>query len=419
MRNILMVLVVLTAVFTNAGAFASVNDDQVTSQKIKEADGMSGQDTNSGSGIKTGHIQDGAVTDTKIGGTISQNKITGLETALAGKSDVTHNHDVLYQQKYGKVTIVAQTGGDYTDPISAMNALGTWCGTPTGTNTCLLKIMPGVYNIGSNSLQMQQYVDIEGTGENTTIISGNVASSTTGVVIGASNSELRLLSVQNTGEGDWHAAMSIAYISQAKISHVTLQSSGPGYGRYGLVNLSAASSIENVSINVSGSVATGITNNSTLTMNNIKIIAAGSNFSFGIVNDDSGSTTMTNTIISVSGGSNGCSGVLNNGSTGTITIRNSAISTLDAGYGVNNASANSTSTSLTITNSTISSAVTGILNVAPGIARISGSTITGITSSISNHNSPVMTYVGVSQLDGMINAASGTIHCYNVYNANL
>ena len=32
-------------------AFASVNDDQVTSQKIREADGTSGQNTNSGRGI--------------------------------------------------------------------------------------------------------------------------------------------------------------------------------------------------------------------------------------------------------------------------------------------------------------------------------------------------------------------------------
>ncbi len=74
----------------------------------------------------------------------AQPQVTGLETALAGKSDVTHNHDVLYQQKYGKVAVVAQTGGDYTDPVAAMSALATWCGTPSASNACLLKIMPGV-----------------------------------------------------------------------------------------------------------------------------------------------------------------------------------------------------------------------------------------------------------------------------------
>lgn len=44
-------------------------DDAVTSQKIREADGTSGQNTNTGAGVKTGHIQDGAVTPSKIDST--------------------------------------------------------------------------------------------------------------------------------------------------------------------------------------------------------------------------------------------------------------------------------------------------------------------------------------------------------------
>jgi len=57
-------------------AIASVNDDQVTSQKVKEADGTSGQNTNSGSGVKTNHIQNGAVTTSKIAdGAVSTPKL--------------------------------------------------------------------------------------------------------------------------------------------------------------------------------------------------------------------------------------------------------------------------------------------------------------------------------------------------------
>ncbi|MBI5639840.1 MAG: hypothetical protein HZA17_05380 [Nitrospirae bacterium] len=41
--------------------FASVSNDQVQSQHIREADGTSGQNTNSGAGVKTGHVQDGAI----------------------------------------------------------------------------------------------------------------------------------------------------------------------------------------------------------------------------------------------------------------------------------------------------------------------------------------------------------------------
>lgn len=242
MRKILMVLIVLTAILINSGAFAAVNDDQVTSQKIKEADGTSGQNTNSGSGVKTGHIQDGAVTDAKIGGTISQSKVTGLEAALVGKSDVTHNHDNLYQQKYGKIAIVAQTGGDYADPVSALNAIATWCGTPSATNPCLMKLMPGVYDIGSNSLLMLSYVDIEGSGERTTVITSNSA---VGTVQGSRNAELRFLTIN-------------------------------GLGGLGISNNNADLSLTNVSVNVAGSGwITGIKNiMSPLTLNKVSVTVA-------------------------------------------------------------------------------------------------------------------------------------------------
>jgi hypothetical protein len=50
--------------------------DEVKSANIKEADGTTGQNTNTGSGIKTAHIQDYAVTAPKIAaGVITTNKI--------------------------------------------------------------------------------------------------------------------------------------------------------------------------------------------------------------------------------------------------------------------------------------------------------------------------------------------------------
>jgi hypothetical protein len=143
-------------------ASASVTNNQVVSQHIREADGTSGQDTNSGAGVKTGHIQDsavtsekiqdgqvmnvdlganavtadkildgtvgnaelasGAVTDAKISGVISAAKLpigTTAETVAPGD----HNHDNLYQKKYANVVVVAKSGGDFADPIAAINSI--------------------------------------------------------------------------------------------------------------------------------------------------------------------------------------------------------------------------------------------------------------------------------------------------------
>lgn len=289
-------------------AFA-VPDDNILSQHIQEADGTSGQNTNTGSGVKTGHIQDsaiteakvadgavtttkigdsavttgkiadgavtngkiadGAVTDAKITGPISASKIssaglnadtvdgkhaadfattvhthpttqvTGLDAALAGKAEVLHNHDSLYQQKYGKVAVVAQTGGDYTNPVDAMNNLATWCGTPSATNPCLLKLMPGIYIVGS--LYIPGYVDIEGSGKDITQISGSVGdpySGFTGILTFAAHvnegrNEVRDISITGSGGaifvGGWeNDSSSDIYILH--VSNVDISSTGLGFG---------------------------------------------------------------------------------------------------------------------------------------------------------------------------------------------
>jgi len=64
-----MINAILTTGCKNAGAWLA--DDSVISAKIDETDnvmvgGVPSQDTNTGSGVKTGHIKDGAVTDAKL-----------------------------------------------------------------------------------------------------------------------------------------------------------------------------------------------------------------------------------------------------------------------------------------------------------------------------------------------------------------
>ena len=168
-KRVFLASVFMSVSLLSTASFASVSNDQVTSQKIMEADGTSAQDTNSGSGIKTNHIQNGAVTDVKISGPISSSKIssTGLNA-----DTVDGQHASEFLKKYGKVAIVAQSGGDYIDPMVALTQITQWCGTPSQLNPCLLKIMPGVYDVGAQTVQMPEYVDLEGSGETCTTITG-------------------------------------------------------------------------------------------------------------------------------------------------------------------------------------------------------------------------------------------------------
>jgi hypothetical protein len=262
---------------------------------------------------------------------------------------VLHSHDSLYQQKYGKVAVVAQSGGDYTSPVDAINDLATWCGTPSATNMCLVKIMPGVYSIGSANVQMMSYVDIEGSGENVTKITGG---SFLGTVIGASYAELRLLTVEAKGG----LARGISNSSASpSIRNVTVRAYGSG-STIGIMNLGSSPIITNVTIaaydTAMGGVTSGVLNNGSSPIMNYVTVNASQysgtcygvlntmssspkianmsitittifGINYGIMTQENSSATLNNVTISVVG-SNSC-GIAGYDYTATITIDNSAI----------------------------------------------------------------------------------------------
>lgn len=223
-------------------SFAAQNGaNTVNSAAIIAADGTSGQTLTTGSGVKTGHIQDGAVTASKLGivcsngeylqyvfgsgwvcsvGTAGPQGPVGLTgaTGPAGATGATGLTGATGPQgltgatgpqgpagitpHYANVIVVAKSGGDFTDPVAAVNSITD----VSASNPYLVKIMPGVYDINTNSLSMKEYVDVEGAGRDVTIITGNYANEF-GVVNGINNSEIRDLTVRNTGGGDWAVAV--------------------------------------------------------------------------------------------------------------------------------------------------------------------------------------------------------------------
>jgi hypothetical protein len=175
----------------------------------------------------------------------------------------------------GSVAVVAQSGGDYTNPVTAMTNLSDWCPSPSASNPCLLKIMPGTYDLGTNHISMQSYVDVEGSGVWTTRIAGHGPS----VVIGASSAEIRFLQVLNAGQSGVTYASAI-YNSGAspRITEVAAFSQG------------ATSSNNYAILNDNGSSPTLF-----------RVTAFASNASLvnrGIYNTDNSSPTITRVIAS-------------------------------------------------------------------------------------------------------------------------
>jgi hypothetical protein len=374
-----------------------VTDGSVTTNKI--ADGAVTTSKVTDGSVTTNKIADGAVTDAKITGPISSSKISstgldadsvdgkhasdfatvihthnqsdidGLIDALSGKSDVNHNHDGVYQRKYSNIAIVAKSGGDYTDPVSAMNDYTAWCGIPSSSNPCLLKIMPGVYDIGTNNLAMQSYIAIEGSGEGVTKITGNNGT-LFGVINAASNSEIRFLTIENTniggGSGFHVVGINVSYASP-EISHVTITSSS----------------------GMNPSVTYGI-------------------------RTESGSPTLNDVNIIVTGFTD--YGIYDTGNSSDIVLNNVTISAVGQGFGIR---VNETS-SLTVASSDIYGNQAGILigGFGTGIGIITHSTIEGGQQSIINSfSSSFEIKIGLSQAIGPVVSAS-TVNCYGVYDEN-
>jgi hypothetical protein len=212
--------------------------------------------------------------------------LDGLDSAYF--SSAAHTH------AYGKVAIVAQSGGAYLDPKTAMDDLATWCGVPSSANPCLVRIMPGIYDLGNNALTMKPYVDIEGSGENTTTITATHSSGSkdanSATLVGATNAEIRFLAVENQGGSSYSFAIYNSSTSP-KITNVTATASG-GNQSYGMYNNSSSPTMTNVTATGSGGThCYGVYNYaSSPTMTNVTATGSGGSSSLGMYNSSSSPT---------------------------------------------------------------------------------------------------------------------------------
>lgn len=206
------------------------------------------------------------------------------------------------------VVIVALTGGDYSNPNSAITSISG----ASATNRYLVKIMPGEYDLGSGSLQMYPYIDVEGSGaENTVIKSANVnADSGTcanATVLMANNSAIRNLRIVNNtvaDSGDNTVGLAFNDVS-AKAEGVGINvGSDNVYSGYRTTGVCVTGTAGNANLNniyVETHSASGQSNSlfvdaGNITLTNSKLVAFNPGSETNNLNSNNGSETTTSTI---------------------------------------------------------------------------------------------------------------------------
>jgi hypothetical protein len=139
--------------------------------------------------VGTAQLKNGAVTKTKI-----QRKTLKALTAAVGprgprglpgpkgdKGDPTYKRTIVVSP----VGTNAQNGAALLAAVASVN--------PTATSPYLITIEPGTYDLGSHTLGLKAFLDVEGSGLNT-----HVTSASTATIQGANYSEIRDLDVLNS-----------------------------------------------------------------------------------------------------------------------------------------------------------------------------------------------------------------------------
>jgi pectin methylesterase-like acyl-CoA thioesterase len=149
--------------------------------------------------------------------------------------------------------VVAKSGGDFNDPIAALNSITD----ASPTNPYLIKIMPGIYDIGSNIMYTKNGVDIEGSGRSTTVIKGTAVSNYSSMLFVNTNGEVRQLTLENTCPADitCHVA-SVVSVTDFTFKDVAVTVNGK-FGRGIDADGPTGLTLDNVDITVMNTLGTG------------------------------------------------------------------------------------------------------------------------------------------------------------------
>lgn len=387
---------------------------------------------NPGTGLSGGGSSGGVTLNVELAGSGG--------AATVARSD--HDHDSRYAAKLTRIVVVSPVGSA-TDNGNALLAALAAITTSSCSNPFLLKLEPGVYDLGSNHLTLKECIDVEGSGEQTTTIQASgSASANTGAVVGASNTELRHLTVRSTGGT---AAVAIHSNATLRLSHVTALASGASSQNFAIVyrNVQGADISSVIAEARDGSDARAVYNQNTpLFMNNVRAAATNATTNTAVYNESS-AAVMT-VVDAVANGGGDARGIFNSGNAATplihggsvfaaLGMRNYGIYNIGGSgplvtnvnvsvfggnetYGIYNDSSSGSISSSRIA-SFFAATGYGVYNTASSgsyAVAIDNSVIAGGTATVRN-DSEFATRLGATKLDGGAVSGGGTTVCAGVY----
>ncbi len=210
---------------------------------------------------------------------------------------------------YENIIIVAKQGGDFATVVDAVNAIGVDSVYPAASanNRYLIYVAPGIYDDGR--VIMKNYVDLEGAGQGVTVITSNAGtggiSSAGATLVGAANSEVSHLTVENKGDpANWSYALYTA--QNSRFTHVTGRSLGGSRSRGMVVASGGAPILEQVTLDSQGSTVSSIALdivNSTAEINGLRATAGGGQYIYGLfLNTASSTISLKNVTAAAAGG---------------------------------------------------------------------------------------------------------------------
>lgn len=344
---------------------ASIDSDEIANETLLSKDFLDGK-------IQGKDVKDGTITADKLA--------------------------EMYQVDFTRTIVVSATGTD-TENGTALKAAVDGISDASVSKPYLVLIEPGIYDLGTDSLDMQAYVDIAGSGPSLTTIKSTMDSTLThGVINGASNTELRDLTI----EGDTSGIVANGYYSDSGspiISNVTVNMvDTDSISQYGLFFGGGSPLVRHVKVsildgNISRGIHVGAGSEATILKSSITV-ANGTSTSIGLNGGSSGSATVIDTTISTSGGGAAIGIDMDNG---TFNLRNVSME-MSGGSSIN----------------------TGIrMLTSSGIVNLERSTISSSDKSLDIDVGSTTVNIGASQIDGTVdNSGGGTLTCVGAYDGS-